>query len=44
MSAFDNIRVDLIAAASELVTFKIWLAGVTFVDEASIVAQIKARR
>lgn len=44
MSAFERIKVDLAIADSELSSFKRWLANVTFVDETSIVDQIKSRR
>ena len=44
MSSFERIKFDLKLADTELASFKVWLAGVTFVGEGAIVAQIKARR
>jgi hypothetical protein len=43
MSALDSISVDLPKATSELRSFKAWLASAGFVDETTIVAQIKSR-
>ncbi|RVU18663.1 Shedu anti-phage system protein SduA domain-containing protein [Methylobacterium oryzihabitans] len=44
MSSFERIRFDLRLADSELASFKQWLAGVTFVGERAIVAEIRRRR
>jgi len=44
MSSFESIKFDLKLADTELTSFKAWLAGVNFVSETAIVAEIKARR
>jgi hypothetical protein len=44
MSSFEAIKFDLKLADNELISFKSWLTGVTFVGEDAIVAEIKARR
>lgn len=44
MSVFDPIEYDLRLAEFELTSFKNWLAGVTFVPENVIVAEIRKRR
>jgi hypothetical protein len=44
MSSFESIKFDLKLADTELTSFKTWLAGITFVGETAIVAEIEARR
>ena len=44
MSRFEAIRFDLRSADVELRSFKAWLAAITFVSEAVIVAEMKTRR
>lgn len=44
MSSFESIRYVLKTAEDELTSFKEWLASVSFVDETTIVTEIKQRR
>lgn len=44
MSSFESIKFDLKLADTELKSFKTWLAGVGFVGEKAIVAEIHGRR
>jgi hypothetical protein len=44
IGCFELIRFDLRVADSDLISFKAWLDRVTFVAEAVIVAEVKARR
>lgn len=43
MSVFNSIKFDVSVADAELLSFKTWFAGVGFVGEKAIVAEIKAR-